>query len=84
MLSYDLDSVISVFFLMTQPTFAAHLESMVATRIAPLPNMRYFIAHGSSHVLLGNLGTTSGGVALGPWLGQMVSDSPTWANVGPN
>ena len=83
LLSYADDNVISVFFLTTQELFAAELESTAAKRIDPLPNMRYFIAPGSGHVVLGDLTTTSGGVTVGSWLGQMVSDSPVWANISP-
>jgi hypothetical protein len=83
LLSYDLDNVISVFFLMNQKSFAGNLEDWLGTHVAPLPNMRFFVAHGASHVLLGDLGLTSGGVVLGDWLGQMKDDAPGWTDVAP-
>lgn len=83
LLSYELDNVMSLFFLQTQQGFAGNLKAALATKIAPRPNMRYYLTSGSGHVLSGDLQRTSGGVKLATWLGEMASGSPAWGNVAP-
>ena len=66
----------------TLPPLASN--ELLAAEFDPTPNFRYFIASGSSHVLLTRTPPiTVGGVTLSQFLTQMVADDPAWANVHP-
>jgi len=81
LLSYDQDGTISRFYSLDGPGFRAAIKDIQATQFAPLPNGRLFVASGTQHTMLGNLGTTSEGVVLSTWLRQMATDDAAWANV---
>lgn len=84
LLSYTQDQVIRAFFMLSADAFQTDLYDLAGTVVEPLPNMRYFIASGSSHTFLGAPGaTTSQGVALWSWLGQQLRDDSAWASVKP-
>lgn len=83
LLSTNADATNSSFFQITQPAFTAGLSLMLTNRWDPYPNRRYFIVNGSGHVLLTNLGQSSGGVTLETFLTRMLSDDPLWGNVTP-
>lgn len=84
LLSYDRDGTISRFFDLAGTEFATTLAEVTTKYIDPLPNMRAFELAGTSHTMLGDLGTKGGLVELGAWLGDMESDAASWTTVKPN
>jgi len=83
LLSYTADSVLPSFMGISDPEFTAGLDALAAQRLEGLPQVRYFFAEGSGHVLMPIPDLEQGGVRLWDWLPQMVSDDPAWSSVHP-
>ena len=70
---------------MPEAVFNEGIDELVGTILAPYQNFRGFVIEGGVHVwLLDPLGgTTSGGVTLSDWIGDMLDPSSSWATVTP-
>ena len=78
------DSVVRAYVLIpTGADFERRLRATITDRLAPTETFRTFAIPGESHTLLGAPDTTtSGGITLEVWLGQMLTGSPAWSAVG--
>ncbi len=77
--TYQTDTVLPSLYGVTPADFAGELSQLV-TSLAADPNARTFLAIGSGHVV-GSTSSPLTGVHLLSFLGKMVTDDPTWANV---
>jgi hypothetical protein len=82
LLSYASDTVLPLYFAVTRQQFATDLAAF-ERRVAPLPNVKYFVVPGSNHVVMQNDAQASGGTALADWLLQMTGDDPAWTSDAP-
>lgn len=75
------DDVIGLFFGLDDPTQS---QRLLALRAAAGPRQKTFIQTGNAHVLMTQRPWPMvGGVPLGLWIQQFLSDSPIWDHKGP-
>lgn len=78
LLSYDPDPVIATFMGLSLSQFSSELLATRALVDQPGARTKYFVALGSSHVVM-----TTATPALTSWMQQMVDGSPSWASEHP-
>ncbi|HEX9289944.1 MAG TPA: pectin acetylesterase-family hydrolase [Anaeromyxobacteraceae bacterium] len=88
LLSWETDTVIPFFFLLSEDAFVSLLLQTAHGTINPLANAKYFLVGGTTattplnrHTVLGHPGDFSvDGVGLWQFLDQQVNDTPGWAS----
>ncbi|MBZ5709543.1 pectinacetylesterase family protein [Nannocystis pusilla] len=84
LLSYTRDWIVPIYFGFQIEQFPQAIEEIVQTHVDPYERAGYFLVDGVGHVLLtAPMPVTSAGVALQPWLAQLVNDDPAWTSVHP-
>lgn len=85
LLSYTRDGTISTYFGVTGAQFETQLGELARANFDPAPNFRYFFVTGSSHTLVGGVGslTGPGGASLLDWVTAWATDATPWNNVRP-
>jgi len=83
LLSFEQDSALPSFYGITAAQFSAALDALATHVIEPAPNVRYYFAPGSGHVLLVDPANFNQGVNLVTWLGQQLDGSPAWKSQHP-
>ncbi len=84
LLSYTKDWIVPIYFGFSADLFPEAIAGINDAHVAPYPNARSYLLDATGHVLLtAPFPVVSAGVDLQAWLGEMVSDAPTWQSVGP-
>jgi hypothetical protein len=83
LLSYDPDSVLTSFFLISSASFSQGLAEEETNNFDPYTNRHYFVATGPDHVLWLTPDVTTKTVTLREFLARMVTDDAGWASVKP-
>ncbi|HTQ47016.1 MAG TPA: hypothetical protein VMI75_29880, partial [Polyangiaceae bacterium] len=83
LLSYTQDSVLPSFWGVTETQFTMGLDEDITNAFTPSKNLRVFQEAGMGHVLWFNPNLMTGGVSVQQFVTLMVTDSASWASVGP-
>lgn len=83
LISYTKDSVLPLFYQISQAQFAMGLDEEVKTQLDPSASFRYFIYSGSGHVLWYKPTLATNGTTVKQFITQMVTDDPAWNSIHP-
>jgi hypothetical protein len=81
LLSYVQDTTLPTYYGITTMQFEQGLSEVLANDFTPTTNLKYFTNPAAGHVLFFTPQLTTTTVTLEQFLAQMVTDSPSWANV---
>ncbi len=82
MMSYTLDTVITIFVRVSREEFGREMRAEMADLENAYPErMRSFITEGADHTfLLSDTSITAGGVSVLDWVTAMLEDSADWVS----
>jgi hypothetical protein len=85
LLAYAHDGVLTPFFFLDPGTFKERTLALTASAYDATNNAKYFLASGSSHVMLDELMTLQGpgGAPLVDWVQHLVDGDPAWQSIKP-